>query len=179
MASEHVLHQIVGKLISEAALSGDALADSACGGSHRLPLFCNTNRSWKTELCNVDMLILKSNTVRVIVEIEEANIKPVQICGKFLASALSSHYIYGNAPPVPMGESVLFIQILDTSKLKHGTKKIDQWETIEKLVQRTIPIKDSKIRQYKIAPGDQNQFVSTARTGRRLTRQIKEFLTRP
>lgn len=178
MASEHELHQVVGKLISEAGLSGDVLADSACGGSHRLPLFCNTNRSWKTEMCNVDMLILKSNKVRVIVEIEESNVKPVQICGKFLASALCSHYIYGSDPPVPMDDSVLFIQILDTSELKPGTAKIDQWEIIEKLVQRTIPVKDSRISQYVMIHGDQNQFVPISGTGRLLTTQIEKFLTR-
>jgi hypothetical protein len=177
MASEHELHQVVGKLISEAGLSGSVLADPACGGKHRLPLFCNTNRSWKTELCNVDMLILKSNRVKVIVEVEESNVKPVQICGKFLASALCSDYIHRNEPPLPMDDSVLFIQILDTSELKPGTAKIDQWKTIAELVQQTIPVKDSKIQQYMMVYGDQNEFVPTHGTGRALTSQIEDFLT--
>jgi hypothetical protein len=164
MTGEHELHRLVGKLISEAELSGDVLADPACAGRHRLLLFCNFDRSRETELCNVDMLILKSNTIRVIVEIEESNVKPVQICGKFLASALCSHYIYGNDSPAPMDDSVLFIQILDTSELKLGTAKIDQWEIIAKLVQDTIPIKDSsRIRQYMMVHGDQNQFLPTHR----------------
>lgn len=133
-------------MVSEAGLSGDVLADSACGGRHRLPLYCNA-KSLKTELCNVDMLILQSNSVRVILEIEESNVKPVQIFGKFLASALSTHYIYRNTPPAPMAESVLFIQILDRSKLKEGTKKIEQWENIEKLIQNMISFRNTKISQ--------------------------------
>jgi len=83
------------------------------------------SRIIKTQLCNVDMLILRSNSIKVIIEIEESNVKPVQICGKLLASALSSHYIYGDDPPVPVDGSVLFIQILDTSKLREGTLKVE------------------------------------------------------
>lgn len=93
LSGEHGLHAVVGELISKAGLSGDVLADSACGGSHRIPLFCLSESSTKTELCNVDMLIARSGKVKVIVEIEESNVTPIQICGKLLASALCSHFI--------------------------------------------------------------------------------------
>jgi hypothetical protein len=52
-----------------------------------------------------------------------------------------------------MGELVLFIQIFDTATLKHGTKKIDQWQTIAKLLQRRIAINVSRIRQYIMVHG--------------------------
>lgn len=83
-------------------------------------LFCSQDKSTKTKYCDVDMLILKDNKIRVIIEIEEANVKPTQICGKFLVSALSSYYIHrtGNYIPINKNDSVSFIQIVDISKLK-------------------------------------------------------------
>jgi len=48
----------------------------------------------QNKFCNVDMLILKGGKIRAIMEIEESDIKPVQICRKFLVSALSKYFIH-------------------------------------------------------------------------------------
>ena len=93
-----------------------------------------------------------------------------------LSSKLPLHL--GNDPPVPMDDLILFVQILDTSELKTGTAKIDQWQNIAKLIQKTISIKDNRIRRYVMVHGDQNQFVPTHKNGRELTKQIEEFLTK-
>jgi hypothetical protein len=46
-------------------------------------------------------------------------VKPTQICGKLLTSALSRFYIHEShgERPVEMAENVLFIQIVDMSRL--------------------------------------------------------------
>jgi hypothetical protein len=44
------------------------------------------------EFRSVDLLILCNRKIRVIVEIEEADLTPTQIAGKFLTSALASHF---------------------------------------------------------------------------------------
>jgi hypothetical protein len=96
------------------------IRDKACGGNQWIPLFLSDAKSRKTELCNVDLLVLKDNKIRLIVEIEESNVKPTQVCGKFLCSALSRYYIHeaeGNIP-VEMGANVAFIQVVDTCDLK-------------------------------------------------------------
>ena len=84
------------------------------------------------------MLMMKDNKIRVIIEIEESDVKPTQICSKFLSSALASYYIHHseNNTPIGMSDSVLFLQILDTSKLEEKTSKIDQWENLEKSILR-------------------------------------------
>jgi len=69
------------------------LRDKACGGNQHIPLFCTSEKSRETEYCNVDMMILKNDKIKVIVEIEESNVKPTQICGKLLTSALSRFFI--------------------------------------------------------------------------------------
>ncbi|TET08350.1 hypothetical protein E3J84_06305 [Candidatus Aerophobetes bacterium] len=96
----------------------------------------------------------------MIIEIEETDITPTQICGKFLTSALSSYFIHEckNNIPVGMGDSVSFIQILNTSRLKEGTVKPEQWINLEKSIMNILPIKGSKIRKYKLLYGNVSDF---------------------
>jgi hypothetical protein len=94
----------------------------------------------------------------MIVEIEESNVKPTQICGKFLTSALSKYYIHDTKrnEPIEMDDSVSFVQIVDTSKLvKDKTSKFKQWKALEESINRTIPIKNSRIVSYKLLSTDE------------------------
>ncbi len=159
---EHPLHIKVSELINDSIFPGaKVIKDPACGGNQHIPLFCSDRRSRETEYCNVDLLITVDSRIKVIVEIEEANIKPTQICGKFLTSALSSYFIHEseNNKCVGMADSVLFIQILDTSKLKiDKTSKTRQWEKIEESIQNIIPVRWSKIDHYKLFYGNDSDF---------------------
>ena len=92
---KHPLHKAIGDMFTGGLLPGyEILKDPACGGEQNIPLFCSEEKSNQTKYCDVDLLIVKSNKIKVIIEIEQANIKPTQICGKFLTSALSSFYIH-------------------------------------------------------------------------------------
>lgn len=91
----HPLHEIIGKEIEQNLPSGCVLIkDKACGGDQRIPLFYMQRKSRDTEYCNVDLIVLKENRIRIIIEIEESNVKPTQICGKFLTSALAQYLIH-------------------------------------------------------------------------------------
>ena len=106
------LHKVIGDIIQDSEFpSCTVLKDPACGGNQNIPLFCIDKKSNRTEYCNVDSLILKDNKIRVIIEIEEADVTPMQIFGKFLASALSSYFIHGTQKDkhIGMGDSVSFI----------------------------------------------------------------------
>jgi len=110
-------------------------------------------------------------------EIEEADIKPTQICGKLLTSALSSYYIPRNDKAVGMGDPVLFVQILDTSKLNlDKTRKIKQWVDIEKSIQNVIPLKESKIKRYKLFYGNASDFGNKGDRNHELIGYIQKFL---
>jgi len=154
------LHKTIGNLIMENFSDGfEILLDRACGGTHNLPLFSSKKKAWETELCNVDILIMKNGKIKVIFEIEESNVKPTQICGKFLTSALAAYYIYRDKKVCGMDKSVLFIQIVDTSKLKKDkTKKAKQWGNIEKAIKHIIPVKKSRIDKYKLFYGNVADF---------------------
>jgi hypothetical protein len=155
---QHPLHKVIGEIIRESEFPNcKVIKDPACGGKQNTPLFRIDRKSNKTEYCNVDLLILKDNKVRVIAEIEEADITPTKAFGKFFTSALSSHFIHRtqNDVPIGMGNSVSFIQILDTSRLKeHKIAKLSQWQYIENSIKSIVPVKNSKINHYKIFFGD-------------------------
>jgi hypothetical protein len=175
----HPLHKAIGGIVTDNLLPGyEVLKDPACGGKQNVPLFCSDKNLSKNEYCNVDLLVVKSNKIKVIIEIEEANIKPIQICGKFLTSALSSFYIHENKVrnTFKMDEKVLFIQILDTSKLKEGTNKIEQWENIEGSIKKIIPTVDSKIKKYKLFYGKVSEFRLNGAKRKKLIGCIRNFL---
>jgi len=178
---EHPLHKAIGDIFTTDLLPGyDILKDLACAyDGQNIPLFCSEKKSNQTEYCNVDLLIVKSNKIKVIIEIEEANIKPTQICGKFLTSALSSCYIgqYNDSKPVSMDDTVLFIQILDKSKLKDETDKLEQCRNIEESITQIIPVGDSKIRKYSLFYGEATEFGVNGKKKEELLECIRGFLS--
>jgi len=126
------------------------ILDQACGGKQNIPLFSSRKKTRSTEICDVDILILKNGKIKVIFEIEESDVGPTQVCGKFLTSALSSYHISRDNKTYAMDKSVLFLQILDTSKLKSDkTKKVKQWENIEKSIKRVIPIDKNRTNGWR------------------------------
>lgn len=150
------LHQAVGSIISGKNFPNcEIIMDKACGGKQSVPLFSTKSKTNMTEYCNVDILILQEGKIKVIIEIDESDIKPTQICGKFLTSALSNYYIHQSKKDIPIGksDSVLFIQILGTSNLIiDKTSKIEQFRNIEESIQKVLPISDSHISKYSLFP---------------------------
>ncbi len=102
-------------------------------------------------------LDLQKGKIRGIIEIEEADIKPTQVCGKFLTAALSNYYIHKkDGGKVEMANSVFFIQILDSSKLKDRSAKPEQFRNLGESIQGIIPLKDSRSNHYKRFTGKQD-----------------------
>lgn len=126
----------------------------------------------------MDILILKDKKIKVIIEIEEANIKPTQICGKFLTSALSRFFIHKTQKePIEMDKDVLFVQILDISKLDHKSAKPCQWKRIEKSLNEIIPVKNSLIKKYNIFYGTKGDFdININSEGKKLVEEINNFI---
>ena len=163
----HPFHKAIGHCIKNNIQQDEnikIIMDPACDdeASHNIPLFYTDpdsiqkdrfNKSNKTELCNVDILILKKEKIRVIIEIEESNVKPTQICGKFLTSALSTYY---ESKDYPMADSVAFLQVLDMSKLKGKSSKPRQWKNLERAIKELLPI--NNIKDYFLIYGKKADF---------------------
>ncbi len=157
---EHQLHKIVGEFINSDKFPDCMIKkDPACGGNHNVPLFYSRNKSNKTEYCDVDLLILKDNKIRVIIEIEETAARPTQVCGKFLTSALSSYFIHKseNNTPIAMSDKVTFIQILKAPQSKKSSIPT-QWKNLEDSVNKRLPLKESNIRKYILLYGSVSDF---------------------
>ncbi len=158
MTVKHPLHYKVGKRL-EKEFEKNVILDSACANERRqrIPIFIEEPKSFEAKICDVDILILKDEKIKIIIEIEESNITPTQICGKFLTSVLGKYYIHEknncNRNSIPYSKSVLFMQILNNSKLKMDkTKKIEQGKKIEQEISRMINSKGWKypIKEYRL-----------------------------
>jgi hypothetical protein len=152
------LHEKIGNLISNYIENkDDLLKDPACGGEQHIPLFHNQAKSRAAEYCNVDLAIIKNKKIKIIIEIEESNVKPTQICGKFLTSALSKYYIHQNEN-YPLDPNVTFIQIVDDSKLQEDTQKYTQLKALQQSIRRIIPLDGSSITDYHLIPVNYANF---------------------
>lgn len=155
----HLLHEYISDVISKAIPEHCTLVmDPACRGDQNIPLFCSDRRSQATEFCNVDLLVLHSNRIRLIVEIEESNVKPTQIAGKFLTSALATHFIHDKHGKlaIPKDDELIFLQFVDTTRLPIASVKPEQWKNLEKSIQSILPL--GGIKRYRLFHGDKDGF---------------------
>lgn len=112
-------------------------------------------------MCNVDSLVLRNGRIRIIVEIEESDVKPTRICGKLLTAAIATCHIHKNAgaDPILKDDAVMFLQVLSTLKLKDKSKKREQWKNIEKHLQHLLPL--GQITAYRIFCGVPSEFATS------------------
>ena len=156
----HPLHEVIADLIAtKLPPEIDLIRDPACIGTQRIPLFQCAERSRATWLCDVDCLLVINGRIRAIIEIDESNVKPTHVAGKFLASALATHYIHQTAgDPIPKADSVTFIEFLSAAGLPKGSRKPQQWEKLETAI-RQIPTIGS-IDRYELLYGKPDDFRS-------------------
>ncbi len=148
---DHPLHYAVAETIAQQLpIQYELLRDPACGGNQHLPLFVGPKKGRATRMCCVDLLILDSGKIRGVVEIEESGFLPTKLCGKFLQAALATHFIHDSHPegPIPCAEQVSFIQVIDSSKFKPGSRKDTQAEVIEREIQSLLPLRS--ITDYRL-----------------------------
>lgn len=169
----HRLHEVVGQLLATGVPPGCTLVkEPACQGDQRVPLFCSDEKATATRICNVDSLVLCGGKIRLIVEIEESNVKPTQIAGKFLTSALASHSIHSRhgGEAIPKGDRVASLQFLDTSKLPSVTGKQRQWGIIGAGIRSFLPL--GGITEYKLFCGCEADFLGDI--GRQIIQDVQQ-----
>ncbi len=150
----HPLHLAIGEFLQSTRLPDDCRLIRApeCGGTHNLPLFSHEEKSNESEYCNVDALVVRNSAICFLLEIEESGLNPVKICGKFLASALSSHFVHDvlNNVASAIGPNAVFVQVIDTTRLNPRTKKLRQGKLLESSITKILPVGSSGIRTYRL-----------------------------
>jgi hypothetical protein len=130
-----------------------------CGGSHRLPLFSRDQKGRAFHYCDVDGLILFENVVRVIIEIEDSQFRPINLIGKFGASSLCRSFIHRSKHNMPIAIRVAtFIQVVNTGNLNDGTNKPMQYENLETDMRKLLEMTDGRITAYKLFHGNVSDF---------------------
>ena len=149
MAPASPLHRRVGELLTEWCAPAHLVLDTACGGDHRVSLFMGDQKGLENKVCDVDALIVRDRQVRLIVEIEESNIKPTQVCGKFLTLALAGFYSYRDRKCAL--HEVTFVQVLSSAALDtERTRKRLQVEQIAGRLQEFCRAGANPISEYML-----------------------------
>ncbi len=179
MSAGHPLHTVVGAVLRDSVEGQDAhlILDTACGGNRWNPLFMGDKKSSAARICNVDALVIKNRAVRVVVEIEESNVKPTQVCGKMLTTAMASHFIHADVAagtPLPLLD-VLFIQVLDTTKLSNGSRKPRQWDMMWERMQTVLP-PGGPVSDYMLMYGLVCDFAAGGKHRTALVERIRSHL---
>jgi hypothetical protein len=177
---DHPFHKKVGELFKGdeflrnlSLFHGQIRIDPACDEDSPgvVTLFHGTG-SDRVRFCLVDILIIARDKV-VIIEIEESDVKPLHLFGKFYASAFSTHHGKDEIGKKPL----LFIQVLDTSKLNlEEGQKNKQWDRIEQVLSDHAENWVGRSIQYSLCRGNSGEFEQHAEKGRKLTQTIREFL---
>ena len=160
---QHPLHQIVGEaLTTKLGNQPDTvvLLDRACGGTENVQLFCSEPLTFASRLCKVDAAIAHCGEVKVVIEIEESNIAPVQLGGKVFAPSLC-RVCKGRSGVFPVGADLLFVQIIDVAKLPGNSAKLDQCRKLLQIVPSGLSNAERRLR-YAIHYGTVEMFQKIA-----------------
>lgn len=180
---KHRIHKEIGGLLSKNDLPQvTILKDSACQHDghddgkpekkHRITLYRESGPD-RVRMCDVDILAFREGRGTVIVEIEESNLKPVQVFGKFFASAHSTHH----------GDSrlderrLLFIQVLvATSVDLTASGKPKQWKALEAVIKHYAEEWPGRDIQYELLGGGPDDFRLGSSKADQLVGLVRGFL---
>jgi hypothetical protein len=160
---DHKFHQIISAVLAIDIAPGWLAWDQACGGSQWVSLFREPTKSRGGRYACADAVLIADTSVRLILEIEEAGVNgflPTRIAGKLATSALCQYFIpRGRPEPVPFGEHVTFVQVVNAAGLKDQSRKRNQYQNLEDDIRnRLMPL--GSIRAYHLIAGDATEFQS-------------------
>jgi len=161
----HEVHKELGTWITEVfcgyeIIKDAACTDASCNRRQQVRLYRDLIKSKPENYCFVDMIIVKDNVIKVIIEIEESGFSPTKIYGKFLTSALCSYYHFQKRS-IEINKHAAFIQIIAMGEIKKKSIKIMQYQNIEKSIRKILPI--GRIQYYNLIYGDKSEFLTGTR----------------
>jgi hypothetical protein len=154
----HPLHKLIGQILVRTEMeSGEPLLGKDCGGDQHVQLFCNNRAARASRFCSIDAAVRTNDELKIIIEIEESDIRPVALLGKVSASARASHCIHKRVI-YPIAARAPFIQVIDTRKLSSRSSKLDQCRYLLESVRNTLSTTGGSLRGYEIFHRDIAEF---------------------
>lgn len=170
----HELHKAVGDALRSIDYPGmQVLLDSACGGVGRhIRLYGDEQIGSGSCLVWVDAALVVNDEIRVLVEIEFSNVRPLYLCGKVFASTLCNYYSR-RKQTIDLADSVIFVQMIQqfTSESKR-----QQCEYLVKEINLVLESLESRVRPYVFHYGPHESFAVGKSDADDLRNEILNFL---
>jgi hypothetical protein len=169
------LHIAIGNILRSTKLPNtDVLLDSACGGNEHIRFYGKEPPGRNTCMVWVDAAIILNGKIKIVVEIEESNIRPLHLCGKVLATAVSQYYS-GQHGHVPLSSSLMFIQVFIKQSEREDWSKLDQCRYLAAEFEKLFAKSESRVACYSPHFGTVEEF-STADHRTAFGRDMHDFL---
>jgi hypothetical protein len=171
------IHKAVGKILLDLSIPGtEVMLDSACGGPTTVPFYGLDHGEGSDHIVEVDAAIVFKNEIKVVVEIDASDLRPVALCGKVLATAISNHFRLGKVS-IPLSDSLLFIQVVQHSADKTNTSKLRQCKYMAREIKKCLVAAKNRITEYSFHYATTEDFAAEARHAHEIRQEITSFLT--
>jgi hypothetical protein len=174
----HPLHTAIGDILRSIERPDvEVWLDAACGGKGRQirlyglePVAASSCLAW------VDAAIVVHGEIKIVLEIEESNVRPLYLCGKVFATALCSYSSRGGHR-TPMSESMLFVQVIKASK-NASSAKLKQCEYLEATINEIFKKLENRVDSYSFHYGLAENFTN-GNDAHELRKELLAFIDQP
>jgi|ERR1700733_3518706 hypothetical protein len=183
------LHRAVGTVLRSIEYPNmQVLLDAACGGQGKqLRLYGGETTGGDSFLASVDAAVILNDEIRVVMVVELSNVRPLYLCGKVFATALSNYH--SRKVRIPLADRMMFIQVIQHRDLqpriwseavgyrkRKRTFRLPQYVHLEREINRLLQDTKSRIRRYVFHYGSSESFVSEGSDAQALKKEILDFL---
>ena len=183
------LHRAIGTVLRSIEYPNmKILLDSACGGQGKhLRLYGGEMAGGDSFLASVDAAVILNDEIRVVMVVELSNVRPLYLCGKVFATALSNYH--SRKVRIPLADRMMFIQVIQHRDLQpriwseaagkrkaKRTYKLPQYVHLEREINRLLQDTKSRIRRYVFHYGFSKSFDFEGDDAEALKKEILDFL---
>lgn len=170
------IHKAIGDILRNLSISdAEVMLDSACGGTGQIRLYGVDSGCGSRCIAYVDAAIVLEKEIKVVIEIDFSNVRPVALCGKVLGTAISNHF-KRKKHRIPLSDSMLFIQVVQHATDKPQSRKLEQCRYLEAEIGSCLVAAKNRITQYSFHYGMPEDFCGDARHGQAIREEITTFL---
>lgn len=183
------LHRAIGTVLRSVEYPNmQVLLDSACGGQGKhLRLYGGEMAGGDSFLASVDAAVILNDEIRVVIAIELSDVRPIYLCGKVFATALSNYH--SRKFRIRLADRMMFIQVIQHPDLQpriwseaagkrkaKRTYKLPQYVHLEREINRLLQDTKSRIRRYVFHYGFSKSFDFEGDDAEALKKEILDFL---
>jgi hypothetical protein len=189
------LHRAVGAVLRSIEYPNiEVLLDSACGGEgKRLRLYGGSGGETPggdSLLASVNAALIVNGEIGVVIGIELSDVRPIYLCAKVFATALSNyHSHHSREPRIPLAERMMFIQVIQypdgepqiwfetaARRKARGTYRPPGYVHLEREISRLLRDTKSRVWRYVFHYGFSKSFDLKGSDAKAFKKEILDFL---